>query len=168
MYLITVAAEGKPSIEFTAVAWLISNQKQVMLEIFHSFVRHDVKSMLSDGFGRQIVHGIPMKHVLRHGRTRSALRKELNQFHEKYEHCPIIIDEKNCLHQLYLKKFQLTAFSMDGNKCVMIPWLEEFCPPINHRKKTSGRHSDYRCSLKRAWKLGMVYGTSHGYHVVNG
>ena len=77
--------------------------------------------MLSDGFGRQIVHGISMKQILRHGLTQSALRKQLTQFHEKYERCPINIDEKNCLHQLYLRKFDLTTFPIDENKTVNMP-----------------------------------------------
>lgn len=164
MNILTVAVEGKPTIEFTAIAWRVSSDAVQLIEIYHTFVKQDVELMKKDGFGRKVVHGIPIKTVLRHGLTRSAMKEQLLIFHERYGNCPIFIRETKRLNNLRLKNFHFTQLT--GDESFVIPErLIDLCHSKNHRKKVKGYKSTFNCSLHNAFMLGTVYANLHGLKV---
>ena len=166
MNILTVAVEGKPAIEFTAIAWRVSCDAVELIEIYHTFVKQDVELMKKDGFGRKLVHGIPIKTVLRHGLTRAAMKEQLLIFHERYGNCPMFIREKKRLNSLRLKNFHFTQLTGDESSFDVMPErLINLCDSKNHRKKVKGYKSFFNCSLHNAFMLGTVYANLHGLKV---
>ena len=163
MYIITVGVEGRPAIEFTAIAWRVSSDALHLVEIYHTFVKQDLEQMKKDGFGRRVVHGIPMKTVLRQGLTRSAMKEQLLIFHERYGRCPLFIRENNRFHSLRLKNFYFTQLPEVNAVVATIPdRLNDICHSKNHCKKNKGYQTMFRCSSHKAFIIGSMYATIHG------
>ena len=163
MYIITTSCEGKPTIELSAIAWRVSADGLYLMEIYHTFVKQNVELVKKDGFGREVVHGIPMKTSLRTERFQSVVKEQMAKFHEKYRNCPIFIHAKKKPNHLRLKNMHFTE--LQGNlstSTMMVDRLSDCCQPTNHRKKIKGHQPNYSCSLQQAFMLGTVYAEEHG------
>ena len=136
-----------------------------MEKIYHTFVKQGVELMKIDGFGRNVVHGIAIKTVLRQGLTRSAMKEQLLIFPERYGRCPLFIRESKRLNSLRLKNFHFTELAGEIAVDGIPDRLMDICHSKNHYKKIKGYKPMFSCSLHNAFLIGSLYAANHGLKV---